>query len=144
MQSKFSTLYTHHSSLVRRTNMKKEELLKSIEEMSVLELSELVKAIEEKFGVSASAMAAPASAPIAQAVEAQAEEKSEFNIFLKSVGEKKIAVIKVVREATGKGLKESKDLVDGAPAMIKEGVKAIDAEELKKKFIEAGATVELQ
>jgi len=120
-------------------------MLKEIEEMTVLELAELVKALEEKFGVSAAAMAAPAAAaPVAGASAEAAEEKSEFNVFLKNAGEQKIAVIKVVREATGKGLKESKDLVDGAPSMIKEGVKKADAEELKKKFTEAGATVELQ
>ncbi|MFH1769347.1 MAG: 50S ribosomal protein L7/L12 [Parcubacteria group bacterium] len=120
-----------------------EDILKQVEEMSVLELSELVKALEEKFGVSAAAMTA-APAATAEAGGAEVEEKDSFNVFLKSAGEQKIAVIKVVREATGKGLKESKDLVDGAPGMIKEGLKKEEAEELKKKFQEAGADVELQ
>jgi len=110
--------------------------------MSVLELNELVKALEEKFGVSASAMAAaPASAE--GSGEAK-EEKDSFNVFLKEAGQAKIAVIKVVREATGKGLKESKDLVDAAPKMVKEALKKDEANDLKAKLEAAGATVELQ
>jgi large subunit ribosomal protein L7/L12 len=111
--------------------------------MNVAELNELVKALEEKFGVSAAAMSA---APAAGAGEGAAavEEKDSFNVMLKTSGEQKIQVIKVVREATGKGLKESKDLVDGAPKMVKEGLKKPEAEELKKKLETAGATVELQ
>ena len=107
--------------------------------MSVLELSELVKALEEKFGVSASAMQA-ASGPSASSGQ---EEKSAFNLVLKSSGDQKISVIKIVKEITGLGLKESKDLVDGAPKTIKEGLKKPDADEMKKKLEDAGATVEL-
>ncbi len=111
--------------------------------MSVLELNELVKALEEKFGVSAAAMAAGSAAGAGEGA-AVVEEKDSFNVFLKAAGEQKIAVIKVVREATGKGLKESKDLVDGAPKMVKEGLKKDEANDLKTKLETAGATVELQ
>lgn len=126
--------------------MAKEDLIKQIEEMTVLELAELVKALEEKFGVSASAMtAAPASAQGASAGEAgPAEEKTAWNVVLKDGGANKIQVIKVVKDITGKGLKEAKDLVDGAPQNVKENVKKEEAEELKKKLEEAGATVELK
>ena len=119
-----------------------ENLIAEIEKLTVLELADLVKAIEEKFGVSAAAAAVVAAAPGAGA--AAAEEKTEFNVVLKEAGSNKIAVIKVVREATGLGLKEAKDLVDGAPKTIKEGASKEEAEELKAKFTEAGATVELQ
>ena len=123
--------------------MTKEEILEAIAEMSVLELSELVKGIEEKFGVSAAAPAAVAvAAPAAGA--AAAEEKSEFDVVLAAAGDGKIAVIKVVREATGLGLKDAKELVDGAPKTVKEGVAKAEAEGLKKKLEEAGATVELK
>ena len=118
-----------------------ENLLAEIEKLTVLELADLVKAIEDKFGVSAAAAAVVAAAPGA-AAEAAAE-KTSFNVVLKEAGANKIAVIKVVREATGLGLKEAKDLVDGAPKTIKEKVAAAEAEELKAKFAEAGATVEL-
>ncbi len=111
--------------------------------MSVLDLSELVKILEEKFGVSAAAPMAMAAAPAAGEAEA-VEEKSEFDVELTSAGDKKIAVIKVVKEITGQGLKDAKAIVDGAPAMIKEKVKKEEAEELKKKLEEAGATVELK
>lgn len=111
--------------------------------MSVADLNALVKAFEEKFGVSAAAMSAAPAAAAAEGGEA-AEAKDSFNVLLKAAGEQKIAVIKVVREATGKGLKESKDLVDGAPKMVKEGVKKEEADELKAKLEAAGATVELQ
>ena len=110
--------------------------------MTVLELSELVKAMEEKFGVSAAAPVAVAAAGAAPA--AAAEEKTEFDVVLKEVGAKKINVIKVVREVTGLGLKEAKAVVDGAPAPVKEGVSKEDAEALKAKLEEAGATVELK
>ena len=121
----------------------KDEILNAIAEMSVLELSELVKAVEEKFGVKAAAPAvAVAAAPAAGG--AAAEEKTEFNVVLKAVdAAKKIAVIKVVREVTGLGLKEAKDLVEGAPKAVKENVAKAEAEELKKKLTEAGATIEL-
>ena len=122
--------------------MTKEEIMQAIEEMTVLELSELVKAMEEKFGVSAAAPVAVAAAPAAGA--AAAEEKTEFYVILASAGDKKINVIKVVREVTGLGLKEAKALVDGAPAPVKEGASKEDAEALKAKLEEAGATVELK
>ena len=117
------------------------ELLESIDALSVAELAELVKGIEEKYGVSAAAVAAPVAGA---AGAAAAEEKSSFNVVLKEVGGNKIQVIKVVRDATGLGLKEAKDLVDGAPKTVKEGVAKEEAEELKNKFTEAGAVVELQ
>ena len=119
-----------------------ENLIAEIEKLTVLELADLVKAIEEKFGVSAAA-AAVVAAPGAAAGAAAAEEKTEFNVVLKDAGANKIAVIKVVREATGLGLKEAKDLVDGAPKTVKEGVAKEEAEELKAKFVEVGAVVEL-
>lgn len=122
--------------------MTKEEIMQAIEEMTVLELSELVKAMEEKFGVSAAAPVAVAAAPAAGGVAA--EEKTEFDVILASAGDKKINVIKVVREVTGLGLKEAKALVDGAPAPVKEGASKEDAEALKAKLEEAGATVELK
>ena len=117
-----------------------DELLETIDTLTVVELAELVKGIEEKYGVSAAAVAAPA----AGAGAAAAEEKSSFNVVLKEAGANKIQVIKVVRDATGLGLKEAKDLVDGAPKTIKENVSKDDAEALKAKFTEVGATVELQ
>lgn len=118
-----------------------ENLIAEIEKLTVLELADLVKAIEEKFGVSAAA-AAVVAAPAAGGAAA-AEEKTEFNVVLKEAGANKIAVIKVVREATGLGLKEAKDLVDGAPKTVKEAAPKADAESLKAKLEEAGATVEL-
>ena len=121
--------------------MTKEEIMEAIENMTVLELSELVKAMEEKFGVSAAAPVAVAA--VGGAAAGAAEEKSEFTVMLASAGDKKINVIKAVREATGLGLKEAKALVDGAPAAVKENVAKAEAEELKKKLEEAGATVEL-
>lgn len=123
--------------------MTKEEILQAIEGMTVLELSELVKDMEEKFGVSAAAPVAVAAAGAAPAA-AGGEEKTEFTVVLAAAGDKKINVIKAVREATGLGLKEAKELVDGAPAPIKENVAKAEAEELKKKLEEAGATVELK
>ena len=119
------------------------DLVKQIEELSVMDLADLVKVLEEKFGVSAMPMAAAPAAGAAGG-EAAAEEKSEFNIELTSVGAQKIAVIKVVKEITGLGLKEAKDIVDGAPNVLKEGVKKEEAEEIKKKLEEAGAGVELK
>ena len=117
-----------------------DELLETIDTLTVVELAELVKAIEEKYGVSAVAAAAPAAGAVAGA----AEEKTNFNVILKEAGANKIQVIKVVRDATGLGLKEAKDLVDGAPKTVKENVAKEEAEELKAKFAEAGAVVELQ
>ena len=121
--------------------MSKEEMIEEIKKMTVVELADLVKAIEEEFGVSAVAAAAPAAAGASQA--GAAEEKSSFDVVLKEAGANKIPVIKVVRDATGLGLKEAKELVDGAPKTVKEGVSKEEAEELKAKFEEAGATVEL-
>jgi large subunit ribosomal protein L7/L12 len=117
-------------------------LVEQIEKMSVLEMSELVKVLEDKFGVSAAAPVAAAAAPGAGA--AAGEEKTEFNVELKEAGAQKIQVIKAVREITGKGLKEAKDLVDGAPKVLKENVKKSEAEEMKKKLEAAGAKVELK
>ena len=118
-----------------------EKLLEEIDSLTVIELSELVKGIEEKYGVSAVAAAAPAAGGAAAGA---AEEKSAFNVVLKEAGANKIAVIKVVRDATGLGLKEAKELVDGAPKTVKENVAKEEAEEMKAKFTEAGAVVELQ
>ena len=123
--------------------MTNEEILEAISNMSVLELSELVKAIEDKFGVSAAAPVAVAAAPAAGAAAA-AEEKTEFDVVLKEIGEKKIQVIKAVCEITGLGLKDAKALVDGAPKEVKTGVAKAEAEEMKKKLEDAGATVELK
>ena len=122
----------------------KDDLIEAIETMTVLELSELVTALEDKFGVSAAAPVAVAAAGGAAGGEAAAEEKSEFDVVLTAAGDKKIQVIKAVREATGLGLKEAKAVVDGAPAPVKEGVAKDEAEELKGKLEEAGATVELK
>lgn len=117
-----------------------QEILDAIAEKSVMEIVELISAMEEKFGVSAAvAAAAPAAGPAAAA-----EEKDDFNVVLTGFGDKKVGVIKAVREATGLGLKEAKDLVEGVPQNIKEGVGKAEAEELKKKLEEAGATVELK
>ena len=117
------------------------KLLEEIDSLTVIELSELVKGIEEKYGVSAAAVAAPAAGA---AAGAEAAEKSEFNVVLKEAGANKIAVIKVVRDVTGLGLKEAKELVDGAPKTVKENVAKAEAEEIKAKFVEAGAVIELQ
>ena len=120
------------------------DLVGQIEKLSVLELSELVKVLEEKFGVSAVAPMMMAGGPAVGAGTATAEEKDEFNVELTSAGESKINVIKVVREVTGLGLKEAKDMVDGAPQVVKENAPKAEAEELKKKLEEAGGTVTLK
>ena len=120
--------------------MNKEEMIEEIKKMTVVELADLVKAIEEEFGVSAVAAAAPVAGGAAAGA---AEEKSSFDVVLTDAGANKIQVIKVVRDATGLGLKEAKDLVDGAPKTVKEGVAKEEAEELKAKFVEVGAVVEL-
>ena len=124
--------------------MNKDQILEAIENMTVLELSELVKAMEEKFGVSAAAPVAVAAAGGAAPAAAGGEEKTEFTVVLAAAGDKKINVIKAVREATGLGLKEAKELVDGAPKPVKEHIGKAEAEELKGKLEEAGATVELK
>ncbi len=121
----------------------KEQVVEFIENMSVLDLAELVKELEEKFGVSAAAPVAVAAGPAAGPAAA-AEEKDEFDVVLTSAGDKKINVIKAVRAATGLGLKEAKELVDGAPQNVKEGLAKEEAEELKKQLEEAGASVELK
>ena len=119
---------------------KTDKMLEEIDSLTVVELSELVKGIEEKYGVTAAAVAAPAAGAGAEA----AAEKSDVDVVLTEAGGNKIAVIKVVREVTGLGLKEAKELVDGAPKTIKEGVAKDEAEAMKAKFVEAGATVELK
>ncbi len=123
--------------------MNKEEIIEAIENMSVLELSELVEELEEKFGVSAAAPVAAAPGAGAQGGGEEEEEKTEFDVHLAEIGDKKINVIKAVREITGKGLKESKAVVDDAPQNIEEGVSKEEAEEMKEKLEEAGATIEL-
>ena len=126
---------------------KKLDIIAAIEELTVLELAELVKELEEKFGVSAAAPAMMMAAPVAGAAAGAAaadDEQTEFNVILASFGSNKIAVIKVIREITGLGLKEAKELVDGAPKPIKEAVAKEEAEEIKKKVEEAGATVEIK
>ncbi|MBH1961220.1 MAG: 50S ribosomal protein L7/L12 [Rhodocyclales bacterium] len=120
----------------------KAEILEAIAGMTVLELSELIKEMEEKFGVSAAAAAVAVAAPAAGA--AAVEEQTEFNVILLAAGEKKVEVIKVVRAATGLGLKEAKDVVDGAPKAVKEAISKADAEALKKQLEEAGAKVEVK
>ena len=122
--------------------MSKEEMIEEIKKMTVVELADLVKAIEEEFGVSAVAAAAPAAGAVAGGDAAA--EKSSFNVVLTEAGDQKIKVIKVVRDATGLGLKEAKELVDGAPKTVKEGVAKEEAEELKAKFAEVGAVIELK
>ena len=122
--------------------MKIEEIIEAVKAMTVVELSELVKTIEETFGVSAVAAAAPAAGAVAGG--AAAEEKTSFDVVLASAGDQKIKVIKVVRDAAGLGLKEAKDLVDGAPKTLKENVAKAEAEELKAKLEEVGAIIELQ
>jgi large subunit ribosomal protein L7/L12 len=122
----------------------KDAFLTALDGMSVLELNELVKAVEEKFGVSAAAMAAPAAGGGAAAGGAAAAEQTEFTVTLMAAGEAKVNVIKVVRAITGLGLKEAKDLVDGAPKAIKEGVSKADADAIAKQLIEAGATAEVK
>ncbi len=123
-----------------------DDVLESIDTWTVLDLNKLVKGIEDKYGVSAAAPMAVAAvaAPAAGGAAAAAEEKTEFSVILASAGEKKIQVIKEVRAITGLGLKEAKDLVDGAPKPVKEGISKAEAEEIKKKLVDAGATVELK
>jgi large subunit ribosomal protein L7/L12 len=127
--------------------LSKDDMIEAIKKMTVLDLSELVKALEEEFGVSAAAPVAVAAAPVAGGVggEAEAEEeKTSFDVVLAAVGDKKIQVIKVVRALTSLGLKEAKDVVDGAPKAVKEGVNKDEAEDAKKQLEEAGATVEIK
>jgi large subunit ribosomal protein L7/L12 len=121
-----------------------QDFIKQIDELTVLELNGLVKALEEHYGVSAAAAAVAVAGPGAGAAAAPVEEKTEFDVVLKAAGEKKINVIKAVREVTSLGLKEAKDLVESAPATVKEGITKDEAEAIKKKFEEAGATVEVK
>ncbi|MBU3693298.1 MAG: 50S ribosomal protein L7/L12 [Rhodocyclaceae bacterium] len=122
----------------------KADILDAIANMTVLDLSELIKEMEEKFGVSAAATAVAVAAPAAGAAAPAAEEKTEFDVILAAAGEKKVEVIKVVRAVTGLGLKEAKDLVDGAPKPVKEAISKADAESLKKQLEDAGAKVEVK
>jgi large subunit ribosomal protein L7/L12 len=122
----------------------KEDILQTISDMSVMDVVDLIEAMEEKFGVSAAAPVAAAAAPAAGGEAAAAEEKTEFDVSMTSFGAQKVPVIKVVREITGLGLKEAKDLVESAPANVKEGVSKDEAEEIKKKLEEAGASVEVK
>lgn len=124
--------------------MTKEEFITQIESMSVIELNDLVKALEEKFGVSAAAFAASAGAGQGAGAAEEGEEKDSFTVIIKDAGTAKIQVIKVLRELTGLGLKEAKDMTDKTPATVKEGVKKAEAEEIKKKLEDAGAIVELK
>ena len=124
--------------------MSKEQILDAIASMTVLELADLIKMIEEKFGVSAAAAAVAVAAPASAAAAPAAEEKTEFTVLLAATGEKKVEVIKVVRAATGLGLKEAKDLVDGAPKPVKEAVSKEEADQIKAKLVEAGAAVEIK
>jgi large subunit ribosomal protein L7/L12 len=133
--------------MATETKLSRQEILEAIGGMTVLELADLVKDMEERFGVSAAApvaVAAPAAGGAAGAAAPAAEEKTEFDVVLRSGGDKKIQVIKVVRELTSLGLKEAKDLVDGAPKTVKEGVGKAEAEEMKRKLEEAGGAVELK
>ena len=122
----------------------KDAFIQSLDSMSVMELNDLVKAIEQKFGVSAAAMSAPAGGGGGAAAAAVVEEQTEFNVMLTEIGANKVQVIKAVRELTGLGLKEAKDLVDGAPKAVKEGIAKADAEAAKKKLEDAGAKAELK
>ena len=124
--------------------LSKEEILDAVAGMTVLDLSELIKMMEDKFGVSAAAAAVAVAAPAAGAAAPAAEEQTEFSVMLLAAGEKKVEVIKVVRAATGLGLKEAKDVVDGAPKAVKEGASKADAEALKKQLEDAGAKVEIK
>ena len=122
----------------------KDAFLTALDSMSVMDLNDLVKAIEEKFGVSAAAMAAPAAGGGGGAAAAAAEEQTEFNVMLLEAGANKVSVIKAVRELTGLGLKEAKDLVEGVPSAVKEGISKADADAIKKKLEEAGAAAEIK
>lgn len=123
---------------------KVEKLIEEVKELTVLELSEVVKALEEEFGVSAAAPAAVAAAPAAGAAPAAAEEKTEFDVILAEAGQEKVKVIKVVKDITGLGLKDAKAVVDGAPKAVKEGASKEEADEIKAKLEEVGATVEVK
>ena len=145
--TKAQTKDTSDATKEKAMKLTKEQFFKHLDNLTVLELADYIKEFEERYGVSAAAAAVPMAVPGATAAAGEApaeEEKSEFTVVLKEVGDKKINVIKTVREVTSLGLKEAKDLVDGAPKPVKEGVSKDEAEEIKKKFEEVGATVELQ
>jgi large subunit ribosomal protein L7/L12 len=125
-------------------NLTKEELIEHIGNMTVMELAEFVKALEERFGVTAVAPLAPSAVTPSAPQQVQEEEKTEYSVILTGVGDKKIQVIKVVRAVTGLGLKEAKDLVDGAPKPVKEGISKKEAEEIKAQLLEVGASVEIK
>ena len=124
--------------------MKKEDFFKHLDNLTVLELADYIKEFETRYGIKAEMAAAAAAAPVAAAAAEQAEEKTDFEVVLKNVGDKKINVIKVVREVTDLGLKEAKDVVDKAPASVKKGVSKEEAETIKKKFAEVGAEIEIK
>jgi large subunit ribosomal protein L7/L12 len=131
----------------KTTKLTKDQFFEHLDNLTVLELADYIKEFEERYGVSAAAAAMPVAVPGAGAPQAEAqaeEEKTEYNVILKEIGDKKINVIKTVREVTSLGLKEAKDLVDSAPKPVKEGVSKDEAEEIKKKFDEVGAVIELQ
>ena len=139
------TKETTKSKKEKTSTMTKKQFFEHLDNLTVLELADYIKEFEERYGVSAAAMAAPmAAGPGAQAEAQAVEEKTEFNVVLKAIGDKKINVIKTVREVTSLGLKEAKDVVDSAPKAIKEKVSKEEAEEIKKKFEEVGATVEVE
>lgn len=125
-------------------NLSNEQILDAISNMSIMDVVSLVKSMEEKFGVSAAAVAMAAPVAAAGGAAAAAEEKTEFNVVMTGFGANKINVIKVIREVTGLGLKEAKDMVEGVPSAVKEGVAKAEAEDIKKKLVEAGATVEIK
>ena len=125
-------------------NEKITAIVEEIKSLTILELNELVKAVEEEFGVSAAAPVAVAGAAVAGAAAPAAEEKTEFDVILTGFGDKKLGVIKVIREITGLGLKEAKDMVEGCPKTVKEGISKEDAEKIKAQLVEAGATVEIK
>ena len=125
-------------------NEKITAIVEEIKSLTILELNELVKAVEEEFGVSAAAPVAVAGAGVAAAAAAPVEEKTEFDVILTGFGDKKLGVIKVIREITGLGLKEAKDMVEGCPKAVKEGISKDDAEKIKAQLVEAGATVEIK
>ncbi|MFQ5721316.1 MAG: 50S ribosomal protein L7/L12 [Candidatus Aminicenantales bacterium] len=145
---KAQTKEVNDSTKSKKTKSKltKDEFFEHLDNLTVLELADYIKEFEERYGISATAMAVPAAAPAvsAQGEAKPEEEKTEFTVVLKSIGDKKINVIKTVREVTNLGLKEAKDLVDNAPKPVKEGISKEEAEEIKAKFEEVGATVELQ
>jgi large subunit ribosomal protein L7/L12 len=144
MPTKEKTKEAEDTTKKEKGKLTKEEFFQHLDNLTVLELADYIKEFEERYGVSAAAAAVPMAAAAGAAQDAAEEEKTEFNVVLKAIGDKKINVIKTVREVTSLGLKEAKDLVDSAPKPIKEGVSKEEAEEIQKKFEEVGATVEIE